>query len=128
MAFHLLGNSPSFFRTYGIKVKSFRSTKMILYYINIRQQAVLRQPSFRISDLHWGQILAKVLPDKIVFHLVDTNYSGSQCSFRASRRTIDKIFAPRQFKRMLESRTRTGIRFLFIRPKPFIQLIVICPL
>lgn len=70
-----------------------------------------------------GKIFAKVLPDRIVFHLVDTVYSGSQCSFRACRGTIDKIF-----KRMLESRTRTGILFLLIRPKPLIQLIVICPL
>ena len=59
---------------------------------------MLRQPSFRISDLHWGQILAKVLPDRIVFHLVDTVYSGSQCSFRACRGTIDKIFASRQIQ------------------------------
>ena len=43
-----------------------------------------------------GKILARVLLNRIIEHLVDSVVSESQCGFRKNRGTIDMIFAVRQ--------------------------------
>ena len=45
-----------------------------------------------------GKIPARVLLNRITEHLVDSVVSESQCGFRQSRCTVDKIFAVRQLQ------------------------------
>lgn len=131
MAFNLLGHSPSFSRTYGIEVKCHRSTNMILYYINTNIKAT-SSVATTIASYLWCPLGAKYSPKFCltgsfftlwILFTLDHNVASVLVEGQLTRYSL-----PVRFKRMLESRTRTGILFLLIRPKPLIQLIVICPL
>lgn len=43
-----------------------------------------------------GKILARLILNRIMQHVVDDIYPESQCGFRAGQGTIDMIFSPRQ--------------------------------
>ena len=43
-----------------------------------------------------GKILARIILNRIIIHLVDDIYPESQCGFRAGRGTVDMIFSLRQ--------------------------------
>ena len=45
-----------------------------------------------------GKIMARVILNRITYHLLDSVVSESQCGFRSNRGTIDMIFAVRQLQ------------------------------
>ena len=59
-----------------------------------------------------GKIMARVVLNRIITHLLDDVVSESQCGFRRSRGTIDMIFAVRQLQEKCASRTRTSTSYL----------------
>ena len=45
-----------------------------------------------------GKVLAKIMPTRLLEHVVDLVLSDSQCGFRCGRSTIDMIFIARQLQ------------------------------
>ena len=74
---------------YGGQFVSLRTTRMLPSNIYIR---IIIISLLSIA----GKILARLILNRIIKHLVDDIYPESQCGFRSGRGTIDMIFSLRQ--------------------------------
>ena len=77
---------------------SYRRTNIIHLYENKGEKSVCdNHRGISLLSIA-GKILARVLLNRIIAHLLDSAISESQCGYRKNRGTIDMIFTVHQLQ------------------------------